>query len=290
VPLRFENISEELLGLVKDPKHGRGRNMNPCIDCHAMMVRRAARVMREIGADFLCTGEVLGERPMSQRREALGIVERHAGVAGLLLRPLSARLLEPTIPEQKGWVDREKLLDIRGRCRQPQFELAKALDIGPFPTPAGGCLLTDPGFSERMRDLLKHMPECTTDDARLLKVGRHFRLNPAAKAVIGRNAAENQAIEDLAREGDTLMEAANCPGPLALVRGSAAEPELLQAASITLRYGKAMNLPSAAVRIWKSGAPAEQGRLVEAQPAAEELLDRLRIAPAGVQGGRDVRE
>ena len=208
VPLRFEEISAELLEIVKNPKHGRGSNMNPCIDCHAMMVRRAARVMREIGADFLCTGEVLGERPMSQRRDALGIVERDAGAEGLLLRPLSAQLLEPTIPEQKGWVDRAKLLRISGRCRKPQFELAKALNLGPFPTPAGGCLLTDPGFSARMRDLLKHQPDCTPDDVRLLKFGRHFRLSPAVRAVIGRNEGENHMIEELARAGDVLMEAA----------------------------------------------------------------------------------
>ncbi len=143
VPLRFEEISDELLEIVKNPKHGRGHNMNPCIDCHAMMVRRAAAVMRGIGADFLCSGEVLGERPMSQRRDALGIVEREAAAEGLLLRPLSAQLLEPTIPEQKGWVDRAKLLRISGRCRKPQFELARTLNIGKFPTPAGGCLLTD---------------------------------------------------------------------------------------------------------------------------------------------------
>ena len=290
VPLRFEEISGELLEIVKNPKHGRGSNMNPCIDCHAMMVRRAARVMREVGADFLCTGEVLGERPMSQRRDALGIVERDAGAEGLLLRPLCAQLLEPTIPEQKGWVDRAKLMRISGRCRKPQFELAKALNLGPFPTPAGGCLLTDPGFSARMRDLLKHQPDCTPDDVRLLKVGRHFRLSPAVRAVIGRNEGENRIIEEIARADDLLIEAAEHSGPLALLRGPASEAELVQAASITLRYGKAAKLPSASVRAWKSGAPQEEARLIEAQPASEEILDRLRIAALEGKRRRDAGE
>jgi hypothetical protein len=278
VPLRFEEISAELLDLVKSPKHGRGSHMNPCIDCHAMMVRRAARLMREIGADFLCTGEVLGERPMSQRRDALGIVEREAGAEGLLLRPLSAQLLEPTIPEQRGWVDRAKLLRLSGRCRKPQFELARALGIRSFPTPAGGCLLTDPGFSARMSDLLKHQPDCSPDDVRLLKVGRHFRLSPAVRAVIGRNESENRRIEELARAGDVLIEDERYPGPLALVRGPASEAELIQAASMTLRYGKAGKLPASAVRAWKPGGPREEARLIEAKPASEEILNRLRVA------------
>jgi len=290
VPLRFEEISAELLEIVKNPKHGRGSNMNPCIDCHAMMVRRAARVMREVGADFICTGEVLGERPMSQRRDALGIVAREAGAEGLLLRPLSAQLLEPTIPEQKGWVDRAKLLRLSGRCRKPQFELARTLQIGQFPTPAGGCLLTDPGFSARMRDLLKHQPDCTPEDVRLLKVGRHFRLSPAARAVIGRNEGENRIIEQLARVDDVLLEAVRHSGPLALVRGPASEAELTLAAAVTLRYGKAGKLPSAAVRIWKSGAPPAEARLIEAQPASEEILDGLRIAALAGRGRRDAGE
>jgi tRNA-uridine 2-sulfurtransferase len=290
VPVRYEEISGELLDIVKNPKHGHGSNMNPCIDCHAMMVRRAARVMREVGADFLCTGEVLGERPMSQRRDSLGMVVRDAGVEGLLLRPLSAQLLDPTIPEQKGWVDRAKLLRISGRCRKPQFELAKALNIGPYPTPAGGCLLTDPGFSARMRDLLKYQPDCTPDDVRLLKVGRHFRLSPTVRAVIGRNEVENGMIENLARAGDLLMDAARHSGPLALVRGPASEAELVQAASVTLRYGKAGKLPGAPVRVWKSGAAKEEARLVEAPPASEEMLDRLRIAPLEGKRRRDAGE
>jgi hypothetical protein len=290
MPLRFEEISGELLEIVKAPKHGHGRNMNPCIDCHAMMVRRAAAVMRAIGADFLCTGEVLGERPMSQRHEALGIVERDAGAEGLLLRPLSAQLLEPTIPEQKGWVDRAKLLRISGRCRKPQFALAKSLDIGKFPTPAGGCLLTDPGFSARMRDLLKFQPDCTPDDVRLLKVGRHFRLSPTVRAVIGRNEGENGMLEGLARAGDVLMDAAAYSGPLALLRGPASEAELVQAAAVTLRYGKAGKLPSAAVRIWNFGAPKEGARLIETPPAPEEILDRLRIASLEGRRSRDAGE
>lgn len=272
----LENISDELLSIVKNPKHGHGSNLNPCIDCHAMMFRRAGAKLRECAASFLITGEVLGERPMSQRREALGIVERESGMEGLLLRPLCARLLEPTTPELKGWVDREKLLRISGRSRKPQMELAKKYGIVKYPHPAGGCLLTDPGFSERLGDLLKHQPDCTPDDVRLLKLGRHFRLNPRAKVVVGRDQAENDWLEKFARPGETFVEAADVSGPLSLVTGPVSEADLLLAAAITLRHGKAARQASARVRL-AACAAAPAWRFLEAAPAAPDLIERLRV-------------
>lgn len=284
VKLHIRQFSEELFPIVKSPKHGHGSNMNPCIDCHARMMQLAAAMMKDLGADFLISGEVLGERPMSQRREALKTVQQEAGVDGLILRPLSAKLLDPTIPEQKGWVDRERLLDISGRSRKPQFALAKKYGITKFPTPAGGCLLTEPGFAERLRELLTDNPDATLDDVRLLKVGRHFRLSPRVKAVVGRNQNENGRLATMIAEGDSVLDAANLPGPTTLVRGPASEDNLSIASAITARYGKGMSLPRCPVRLVRGG----EERVLEVQPANEELLDRLRIGEssgAGVERG-----
>ncbi|MDP3804786.1 MAG: hypothetical protein Q8Q87_04470, partial [Candidatus Omnitrophota bacterium] len=170
IPLKIFNITEEYLEVIKNPKHGYGSNMNPCIDCRIFIFKKAKDYMKEAGASFIVTGEVLGERPMSQRRDAILLIEKEAGLKGLILRPLSAKLFEPTIPEKEGIVDRAKLLDISGRSRKPQIVLAKKFAIFDYPCPAGGCLLTDPGFAKRMKDLLVH-DALTLDNARLLKFG-----------------------------------------------------------------------------------------------------------------------
>jgi hypothetical protein len=282
VKAHFVPFSEDLFPIVKSPKHGHGRNMNPCIDCHARMMQRASEMMRALGADFLISGEVLGERPMSQRREALRIVERESGIEGLVLRPLSAKLLPPTIPEEKGWVDRERLLDISGRSRKRQLELAKQYGLTGYPTPAGGCLLTEPGFSARLRELLEDNPESDLDDVRLLKVGRHFRLAPRVKAVVGRLQKENERLMTLVVKGDYLLDAVNVPGPMTLVRGPAGDAELAQAAAIAVRYGKAASRPSCAVRVVRDGG---EDRVLEASAADEALLDRLRIGDDAGRGG-----
>jgi hypothetical protein len=281
VKAHFRQFSEDLFPIVKDPKHGHGSNMNPCIDCHARMMQRAAEMMKEIGADFLISGEVLGERPMSQRRDALRIVERESGVEGLILRPLSAKLLEPTIPEQKGWVDRERLLDISGRSRKRQFDLAAQYGIKDYPTPAGGCLLTEPGFSARLRELLEDDPDATLDDVRLLKVGRHFRLAPRVKLAVGRNQKENERILGLVQEGDFVLDAVDIPGPTSLVRGPAGEDELATAVAITARYGKGSAMPLCPVRV----TGGNDSRVLEVPPANEELLDRLRVGDVSGGGG-----
>ena len=171
---------------VENPRFGYGRAVNPCLDCRVIMLRRTARYMRERGASFIVTGDVLGERPMSQRREALGIIERAAGLEGLILRPLSARLLPPTIPERKGWVKRERLLDIQGRSRRRQMELARELDVNDYPCPAGGCRLTEKGFAKKVVDLIKH-GMWNPGQAATLKIGRHFRLCPEHKVIVGLN-------------------------------------------------------------------------------------------------------
>ena len=282
--LKVVNTSEEFLEFVKDPKHGYGRNLNPCLDCRILMFRKAREYMRETGASFLVTGEVLGERPMSQRRDAMRLIEKEAGVQGLVVRPLSAALLEPSIPEREGWIDRGKLLSISGRCRKPQMELASGYGIADYPCPAGGCRLTDAGFAERMRDLMKHMPEFSLNDVQLLKVGRHFRLSPSAKAIVGRDEEENKTLRSLSRPFDASLEVLDLTGPLTIVRGQACREELLLSAAITARYSRARSLNSVKVAVSdKAGTPGSE---LNVAPAAEEDLARMRIGNRGPERRR----
>ena len=241
IPLKIIPFSCDLLQIVKQPKYGYGKNMNPCIDCRIFTVTKAGAYMRERGGSFLITGEVLGQRPMSQRRDSMRIIERDSELDGLILRPLSAKLLPPTVPEKEGLVDREKLLDIQGRSRNPQIALAKEFGINYYPTPAGGCLLTDPGFANRMRDLIDHNPGCTQNDIHLLKIGRHFRLSPQVKTIVGRNQEENGKLINLALEGDFIYKVMDFPGPLALVRGDLKNALFEIPAGITATYSKARN-------------------------------------------------
>lgn len=238
VKLHMMNVSEEYLAIVKNPKHGYGKNMNPCIDCRIFMFKKAKELMAEIGASFIVTGEVLGERPMSQRRDAIAIIERESGLQGLVLRPLSAKFFEPTLPEKEGIVKREELLDIKGRSRKPQIALAKELGIENYLCPAGGCLLTDPGFARRMKDLINH-DELDLEAVKLLKAGRHFRFN-GAKIVIGRDEKDNEHILDLAQSGDIILKIKDIEGPITLIRGTSTLALAIEAAAgLTGGYTKA---------------------------------------------------
>ncbi|HMK52156.1 MAG TPA: hypothetical protein VK551_06625 [Thermodesulfobacteriota bacterium] len=239
IPLRVFNVSEEYLSVVKHPKHGYGSNMNPCIDCRIFMLKRAKAYMEASGAAFIVTGEVLGQRPMSQRRDAMRLIEKEAGLEGLILRPLSAKGLPVTIPEKEGWVDREKLLKIQGRSRKPQIELAGHYGIHDYPCPAGGCLLTDPGFAKRIKDLMAHNPDFSLNDVHLLKMGRHFRFSQGVKLIVGRNEEENQKIQTFAQGEDILLKVSSFPGPLSLLRGKLEQEDLEKAAAITAHYSKA---------------------------------------------------
>ena len=215
--LEIVDFSEGHLKIVKSPKYGYGKSMNPCLDCHTLMLKEAKRVMRKEKFDFIATGEVLGERPMSQNRKALDIVEKESSLTGYLLRPLSAKLLKKTIPEEKGLVSRERLLDISGRSRKKQIELAKKWRIKDYPTPAGGCLLTDSGFGKRVRDLFERCSRCKDSDIYLLRYGRHF-WKGKVKIIVGRDEQENKEIKRLIKKRDILIEMKNYPGPLTLVR------------------------------------------------------------------------
>ncbi|MGE5453837.1 MAG: hypothetical protein ACM3O9_01425 [Methylocystaceae bacterium] len=252
------DISEPYLDVLKNPRYGYGKNMNPCIDCHAFMITNAGRYMAEIGAEFIITGEVLGQRPMSQNRSSLDAVAKHSGYRDLILRPLSAKLLPPTVPEIEGWVDREQLLAISGRSREMQMRLANELGITDYPSPAGGCLLTQESFSNRLRQLLKAKPSSEVDDMYVLRQGRHFWLGDDL-LVVGRKMEENLAIEELARSDDYLLKVSIQPGPTALVRTFAQIPtdEVLNiAARICARYSDARDANEpVAVKLWHPGQP-----------------------------------
>ncbi len=249
VQLTTVNTSEDFLEVVKGPQHGYGSGCNPCLDCRIMMFRRAREHMEQMGARFLVTGEVLDERPMSQRLDTMRLIEQEAGVEGLVVRPLCAGHLDPSLPERRGWVDRDRLLAMKGRRRTPQIELAREFGIRDYPCPAGGCRLTEPGFAARMRDLLQHRPDFDLNDVQLLKVGRHFRLAPAVKAVVGRDEGENERLEGLLRADDAALELADVTGPLTLLRGDACPAHLELAGAITARYSKARDWADARLSV-----------------------------------------
>ncbi len=275
IPLKVLNVSDEYLSVVKNPKHGYGSNMNPCIDCRIFMMKKAKTYMEETGASFLVTGEVLGQRPMSQRKDTMRLIEKEADLEGFILRPLSAKFLPASIPEKEGWVDREKLLKIQGRSRKPQIQLADQYGIRDYPCPAGGCLLTDPGFAKRMRDLLRYFPDFSLNDVHLLKMGRHFRLSPGLKLVVGRNEEENQKIQTFSDEGDILIRLFRFPGPLSLLRGETAEGDIEKAAAITARYSKAKGLEKVEVICRK--AKGDGNRSLSVTPLSEKEIEELMI-------------
>ena len=220
IPLKRIALGDEYLEMLKSPKHGRGKGMNPCIDCRIMKIRKAAEYMREIGGSFLFTGEVLGQRPMSQHRRAIDIIDKESGVAGLILRPLSARLFAETVSEKEGWVDRESLLAISGRSRKPQIALASQKGINDFRCPAGGCLLTDAHFARRLKNYLDNIEKPSCADIPLLKVGRHFRLENGETIVVARDDREGLRLLELRRHGSTILAPNNFSGPVVLFRGS----------------------------------------------------------------------
>ncbi|MEO0107893.1 MAG: hypothetical protein ABIK62_01795 [candidate division WOR-3 bacterium] len=267
IALKVMPTGQEYIEMVKHPKHGRGKGMNPCIDCRIFTFRRAARYAQEIGAEFVFSGEVLGERPMSQHLRAMLLIEEESGLKGRLLRPLSARLLEPTIPERAGLVDRAKLLAIQGRSRRPQMELARSYGQNDYPCPAGGCLLTDRQFAARLRDAFAH-GEDTLRDMQFLKLGRHFRLNDGAKVIIGRNEAENNALRHLAGPQELLLEPDGCVGPVTVVKGGS-RADVPLAAEMTARYCD--RNPVGPVRI-RHGQ-----EVLEVEPMSDEGLARLRV-------------
>jgi len=275
IPLKVIDFNDTLLGLIEHPSHGFGAGLNPCIDCHTAMIRTAGEIMRGNGFHFVATGEVLNERPMSQNRRILPLIARESGLEGYLLRPLSAKLLDITEPEKNKWVDREKLLALEGRSRRTQLALAREFGIISFPQPAGGCLLTDPGYGRRLRDLRTHNELRNLTAIRLLRAGRHFRLGKT-KLIVGRNKADNEILERTADNGTILLKVTSVPGPVAIISRPASETELQLAAAICARYSdRKANIPVAIeVTDEKNGKGT---RIIETLPAEQSVIDTLRV-------------
>jgi len=252
VDLRVMVKGMDYLRIVKRPRFGYGRGLNPCIDCRIYMLLQAAAVMRETGAVCVVTGEVLGQRPMSQHRRALDLIERESGLAGRLLRPLSAHLLPPTIPELEGVIPRDRMLDLSGRSRSPQLAIAKERGVEVFGCPSGGCLLTDPVISRRLKDVFDRCPDWDERDARLATLGRHFRLHPGLKVILGRDAGENARLEQMAGPLP-VVSFVDKPGPTAVLRGSHAENDLLVVGRLLRCYSPKTTGESVAVRLRCNG-------------------------------------
>ena len=219
VPIIVIHKGMDYIKMVEKPPHGHGSAMNACIDCRIYMLRKVKEMMPELGASFVITGEVLGQRPMSQQRHTIRLIEKESGLQDLILRPLSAQHFEPTLPEREGIVDRDKLLKISGRGRKPQFELAENLGVTDYPCPAGGCLLTDKVIAARLRDLFDHAVDYNQTDLVSLTLGRHYRLYPDLKIILGRNQEENERLTSLAKDGQSIFEPENFRGPTILALG-----------------------------------------------------------------------
>jgi tRNA-specific 2-thiouridylase len=248
--------------------------MNPCLDCRIYMFTKARCFMEGIGAAFVFTGEVLGQRPMSQRRDAMRLIERESGLEGRLLRPLSAQLLPPTIAEEE-IVDRDKLMGIQGRSRKSQMELAQDYGIHDYACPAGGCLLTDPQFAQRLRDLFAYQELVNLKDMELLKLGRHFRLSKNSKVIVGRDEKENQRLLKLQHKDDLWLQVLDFPGPVALLQGEQIPETVNQAAALAVRYSDAK--AKAKVRVAYNREDEAPSRFLVADPMNDELLCRVRI-------------
>ena len=276
LPVEMIDISgPDYLKVLTDPKYGYGKTVNPCIDCRIFMFRRARQYMDEIGAQFMFTGEVLGQRPMSQRRQPMNVIDRDAELDGLLLRPLSAKRLPPTVPEQEGWVDREQLGDIQGRSRQKQMEMAEEYGIEDYPSPAGGCCyLTDANFGRRILDFFEYegKENLTMDDVMLLKIGRHFRVKPDVKVVMGREEGENKFLERYT-PGRWRLETKDVTGPTTLVEGDPTDDDLRQIAGMTVRYAGSKADADTPVTCRYDDAE----RVLEPSPVEESVLETWRI-------------
>ena len=238
IPFTALDITQTHMPIVKSPKYGYGKNMNPCIDCHSLMFRTAGKVMEDIGADFIFSGEVLGQRPKSQTSQAMRLVARASGYQEHIIRPLSAKLLPITKLEEEGIVDRSRLLDLQGRSRRPQIELAKKYGLTDWESPAGGCLLTYAGFSKKLREQLDHDPDTPERDLRLLKVGRHFRLPSGEKLVMGKNMDNNETIESSLTDNDIVLSPVTLAGPTAIIPNAKSDEDITLASRILLRYCK----------------------------------------------------
>jgi tRNA-uridine 2-sulfurtransferase len=271
VPLKVVDAGNEYVRMVKNPKHGYGKNINPCVDCKIFFFKLAKKYAKEIDADFIFTGEVLGERPMSQHLPQLKIIEEEAGLKGKLLRPLSAKLLPETPAERKGLVDRSKLLDISGRSRKPQLKLAEEFGIKTFPSPAGGCLLTCKEYAEKLGDLYEHKKTVSASDVALLSVGRHFRFGKN-KVIVGRNQVENKLLMENKAAKDFYFELPDVVGPVSVLQGPKTKKAIEAAAGLTVYYSDART-QKASVTYGRE----KLSKILVGTATSEAQIDKLRV-------------
>jgi len=252
IPLITLDITEQYMKMMKNPKAGFGKNMNPCMDCHALMFASAGNILEQKGFNFLFSGEVVGQRPKSQNKNSLRYVEKNSGFEGLILRPLSAKLLPPTLVEQNGIIDREKLLNISGRSRKVQTQMAKDFGIKEYPSPAGGCLLTDKNFSNRLKDLMDHNKDIDKNQLYLLSHGRHFRLDSKTKVIVGRSEKDNKNLIKYFNDSkDILLNHSFIAGPDVILTGDASKKNIETAAIICAGYTKSQPGEPADIKVKK---------------------------------------
>ena len=275
IPVEIIDIAKDYLPVVLNPRFGYGRNMNPCIDCRIFMLVKAKEYMEKVGGDFVFTGEVLGQRPKSQLKRKMRIVDRETGLEGRLLRPLSAKLLPPTIVEEEGRLDRSKFHDIHGRGRKRQIALAKKYGIKRFAQPAGGCcFLTDKTYTKKFRDIIKHSDGCgfELEDIFILGVGRHFRFSPGLKVVVGRDETENNFL--MQYSGEYWLATANgFAGPTAMIIGDVTGEELESIAAVVARYSSGKNEPAVEVRFFLG----DEVEAVTTAPASDAFVNSHRV-------------
>jgi tRNA U34 2-thiouridine synthase MnmA/TrmU len=279
--VKLSHLSDEFLKIVKNPKYGHGKNMNPCMDCRILMLKEAKELMNLTGADFLVTGEVLGQRPMSQRRDTFPVIDREAGVTGYVLRPLSAKLMKPTIPEETGIVNRDLLHGISGRSRKPQISLARDYGLTEYAAPAGGCLLTEPNYAYRLRELLEHCADPDIVDINLLRLGRHFRVSPTSKIIVGRNMEENRSLLSINNRGEHKMHVQGYGSPVTMITGSPDVVTLSTAASLCARYSDARDLPEVQVTVSRGDEVFD----MTVRPADDNTISTFRIENRKVKTG-----
>jgi len=269
-------MGEDYSLLLQSPKYGYGKNVNPCLDCKIFMMKKAGQVLKEQEGAFVFTGEVVGQRPMSQRKDAMRIIERESGLNRYLLRPLSAQLLPPTIAEESGLINRDALLNISGRSRKRQIELAQKFGISDYPGPGGGCLLTDASFARRFKMILEEKNKVIqSDDLQLLKLGRHFMIRSGIRLIVGRNHSENQKILALGKKNDWIFRVIGAPGPISLGRGNLEIEDFECAASITARYSdaKAQKKIPVGFNLRKNS----HQHILEVSPVHDEVLKNYQI-------------
>ncbi|MEW8956098.1 tRNA 4-thiouridine(8) synthase ThiI [Clostridium sp.] len=275
IPLEIVDFSKEHFEMVKNPKHGYGKNMNPCIDCHSMMMKYAGELLEKFNGDFIITGEVLNQRPMSQNKRSLDIVKNESGFSNKILRPLCAKNLEPTDMENNGLVNRENLLDISGRSRTVQMELADKWGIVDYPSPAGGCRLTEPNYSIRLKDLVKNKSEIKEKDISLLRYGRHFRLGDNCKIVAARTEEESKSLKSLLTKDDMIFFPNKFSGAMIAIVGEASEEDIEFAAKLSGRYSKGKNENKLDIKYGRFGRPMD--KIIEVSPIKEDEMQKYMI-------------